>query len=102
MRMIGAIAIAMVELLPVSSRAQGADENMRCGQRVIAVGETMYDVQTKCGEPTQRIQRGGGSKGRWANIEEWTYDFGSKRFVRVLTFNNGRLVYVETTSNYGR
>ncbi|MFH1130503.1 MAG: type II toxin-antitoxin system RelE/ParE family toxin [Pseudomonadota bacterium] len=34
------------------------------------------------------------------SVEEWTYDFGPQRFLRIFTFRNGRLASDETTEDF--
>jgi hypothetical protein len=34
-------------------------------------------------------------------VDEWTYDFGKNRFIRYLTFEQGKLVRI-TAGRYGR
>jgi hypothetical protein len=105
--------------------AKAAAEGLRCGDRLISNGDTLYKVRALCGEPDaadrrivtrterRRVQgpcfRDARGQVRCEQtsdvaidvvVDEWTYDFGSERFIRYLTFENGRLVYV-TTGGYG-
>jgi len=68
---------------------------------IISVGDLKSKVLRKWGNPTYEDQRKEqrtfyGSRGKVIQktftIDEWVYDFGSKRFIRILTFENGRLV----------
>jgi hypothetical protein len=94
-----------------------ADTGMRCGQKLVGRGDSTYIVRQKCGEPVEvlsRVELRSVSdaqqlyKGRWVQlqrtievpVDEWLYDFGSQRFMRRVTFENGRLVHVET-EGYG-
>jgi hypothetical protein len=102
-----------------------AIEDMRCGQRMVSKGDTLYAVRAVCGEPDaadrrvvtrseRRRVRGPCFKDRAGQvicerteevfidvvIDQWTYDFGTQRFVRYLTFENGSLARVATGS-YG-
>lgn len=76
---------------------------MRCGSRLVQDEMLMAEVQSLCGAPALRD--------RWAEpgpyvarpvavIEQWTYNFGSSRLLRVLRFRNGRLETIET-EGYG-
>ena len=87
---------------------------MRCQDRLVQVGAAMYEVQSLCGPPdqvTQRVETRSvpraiqvpcrrGVCTAWVNdtieepVEDWVYDLGRQRFVRYLTFKNGRLVRV--------
>ncbi len=100
--------------------ASAADAgSMRCGTRLVSVGDTQYEVRATCGPPDASQQRtetrtvrhqvrvpcADGRKG-WCTamveravevaIEEWVYDFGTRRFLQHLTFEQGRLVRVES------
>lgn len=107
----------------------GAADTLRCGSRIVTIGETRAAVRAKCGEPTsvevryeKRIQRDfyrdlfpprGTERLRerekyrdplfvevYVEIEEWTYNLGPTSFVRYLTFENGRLVDI-AMGDYG-
>jgi uncharacterized protein DUF2845 len=110
-------------LFSISSNA--STDGMRCGQRLISTGDTLYAVRNVCGEPSASdrrvVQRTG--KRRVSGpcfkdrdgavrcdrveeytveivIDEWTYDFGPRRFVHYLTFEDGKLIKV-ATGGYG-
>jgi Protein of unknown function (DUF2845) len=92
---------------------------MRCGTRLVSVGDTQYEVRATCGPPDASQQRtetrtvrhqvrvpcADGRKA-WCttmvesaievSVEEWVYDFGTRRFLQHLTFEQGRLVRVES------
>jgi hypothetical protein len=85
----------------------------RCDQLAFHLGDSTFDVLSRCGEPALREeqqvawsaygtsgsgQATGGSSG--AAVEVWTYNFGSRTFVRHLVFENGTLVRIET-GGYG-
>jgi len=89
-----------------------------CAQR----GDTMSAVLYNCGEPTWVDRR---QEWRWQTvpagtivdgwyvgrqprtmkilleIEQWTYDLGRNKFIRIFTFENGILTSIET-GGYGR
>jgi hypothetical protein len=99
-----------------------ADGGFRCPSgRLVATGDHMTVVQRKCGEPDHVLQRTEKRKikvkvRRWIGpgqqeeiseereievlVDEWTYDFGSDRFIRFVAFENARVVHV-TTGPYG-
>jgi hypothetical protein len=103
-----------------AARADG----MRCGSRLVSEGDLLYDVRSRCGDPdatSQRVEyrtvrtfvngpcyqeQGQLRCGRVVErtievvIDEWVYDQGSHRFVRYLTFEQGRLANVRT-GRYG-
>lgn len=83
---------------------------LRCGRDLVDIGAHRFEVLAKCGQPAMidrwerhsylghrfdsRVRRGS------VEIEEWTYNFGSRRFVKILRFENGRLVSIEN-AGYG-
>ena len=99
-----------------------ADGGLRCpGGRLVSTGDPMYEVRKKCGDPDAVVQRTEKRKiktkvRRWISptahediseereievlVDEWTYDFGSDRFVRYVAFEDARVVGV-TTGGYG-
>lgn len=81
----------------------------RCPNGLVNEGNTKYEVLMKCGEPTFKDVRteeraaktGEGAHVRYTvQIEEWTYNFGSRKFLRILTFHNGELIRISRRS-YG-
>ena len=110
-------------LLILMMAAANEASAFRCGVRLVAVGDSKYEVLRKCGEPTsveswleKRIEPYSVepfSDGRrfylqnptfatvvYVAVEQWLYDFGRNRFMRTLTFENNRLTRIETGS-YG-
>ena len=92
---------------------QASDDSLRCQDRIIMLGESMYDVQALCGPPDftdRRVsQRAALRPNRFCplgarcpgvvetvevTIDEWTYDFGRNRFIHYLLFEDGKLVSV--------
>lgn len=98
--------------------------SLRCGNKLVLVGDTMYQVKTKCGDPDDAIHR---TEMRTVTheesepcensqqhvrctksvetsieviIDEWTYDFGTNRFIEKLRFENGSLASI-TDGDYG-
>lgn len=78
---------------------------MRCGHRLVQVGDYKSEVLDKCGEPDAVEQRRAirGSRLRHPYgaleidqfeevlIEEWTYNFGRRKFQKLLEFEDGEL-----------
>ena len=64
-------------------------EAMRCGSRLVSVGDTKSKVIAKCGNPTTVDKSFGG-------YEVWIYNFGSSRQMKRLQFNRDRLEIVES------
>ncbi len=76
----------------------------RCGNAIVVEGDSSYRVRDKCGEPdsiersvvykTRAVHRGYryvGSEDYSVVIEEWTYNLGPNRLIRLLRFENGVL-----------
>ncbi|WP_027713680.1 DUF2845 domain-containing protein [Desulfuromonas sp. TF] len=105
--------LAVVSVL-VSGLLLGAGNAsaMRCGSQLVLIGDRHHDVLSKCGEPDEREERpekryfrvfreGGFFEVlQEVTVEEWTYNLGPNMFVRILRFENGRLVEIET-GEYG-
>jgi len=76
-----------------------------CDGDEIRTGLTQYEILQRCGDPAFKDSR---EEERLANtgkrskrltvtrIDEWTYNFGPNKFLRILTFENGKLVDIET------
>lgn len=99
------------------SSVAAASGSLRCGQRLVATGDSSYEVRAACGQPDQidyaveerkvrdsadvicrtepdgqrRCERVSRERSVEIQIERWTYDFGSNRFLQHLTFEGGRL-----------
>lgn len=80
-----------------------------CDDRIISKGDTKADVLTKCGEPFYKESHEEEIRERLdetqsrkvlVTVEEWTYNFGPQRFMRIFTFRNGKVVDIRT-GNYG-
>lgn len=82
----------------------------RCGTHLIREGDHYIEVLKKCGEPAiqeQWIEEGVVSRRIHPSfrlreyttagvvVQLWTYNFGSKKFMRQLTFRNGFLKDIE-------
>jgi hypothetical protein len=96
----------------------GAVPVARCdAMRSFNVGDKVFDVLARCGEPASRETRhvelaslatdASGNTAMGASsttiVEIWTYNFGSSSFLRRLIFRDGVLVKIETGGyGYGR
>lgn len=88
---------------------------LRCGNQLVRAGDHKLEVLDKCGEPDY-VDRRFGYRGmrlrhpphnaleidqfEEVEIEEWTYDFGHRKFMQLLHFENGFLKSIEQL-NYG-
>ena len=83
---------------------------MRCKNDLVREGMHPLEVINKCGEPHYVEESTEYSSAAIDNeqaglylqhevpirIEEWTYDFGPRRFMRLLRFENGKLISIES------
>jgi hypothetical protein len=76
--------------------ATSAVSGLRCGTKLVNVGDTKLEVLAKCGEPDLKeiIKKNG------VIVEKWHYDCGTREFIRIFTFALGELQVIET-GDYG-
>lgn len=76
-----------------------------CEPEAIRQGMTKYELLQTCGEPQDRheytefLQSGNrrlGSAYIPVRIEEWTYDFGPGRLLRLVRLANGKVIEIKT------
>lgn len=80
-----------------------------CGGRVISTGDSAAEVAAKCGEPAWKDRHDEIIRERVdentvrkvvVTVEDWTYNFGPNRLLRIFTMRNGRVTAVRT-GDYG-
>jgi hypothetical protein len=76
---------------------QGVGAGIRCGNKLIEVGDFSAYVLEQCGEPRSRQIISGAIGADSPLVEQWVYDFGTRQPLRVLTFVGGRLQRIEDT-----
>ena len=78
---------------------------LRCGNNIVDVGDSKIEVLSKCGEPALKEEVGedftrefDSRESRKAKryVEKWTYNFGSTRFIYVLTIRDGKVIDIST------
>jgi uncharacterized protein YfaQ (DUF2300 family) len=87
---------------------------MRCGNRLIEVGDSMATVQALCGSPADvqhsslvnatTAQVGGGTRsivGSEVPVETWTYNRGPNQLMVSIRFVDGKVVAIDTLHEYG-
>ena len=88
---------------------------MRCGDRLVNIGDSMAGVQASCGSPAD-VQRstavsatttnvGDGTRsttGAEVPVETWTYNRGPNQLMVSIRFMNGKVVSIDTLHQYGR
>ncbi len=124
--MVVGVLSALWVMAPGSASAGG----MRCGKKLVSVGDSLYDVRAVCGAPSatdrrveyrtiRRRVRAPCFKERDPHtgksrlvcereeshtvevvLDIWTYDFGKRRLIHHAHFEQGQLVNV-TTGGYG-
>ncbi|MEN6321862.1 MAG: DUF2845 domain-containing protein [Syntrophaceae bacterium] len=78
----------------------------RCNNgAIVSINDKLASVTLKCDPPTSVVKRTvtrGLLSGYFetVEIEEWTYNLGSSRFIYYLTFENGELTRIES-GGYG-
>ena len=119
--LVACLAAGLVACSLLASAAAGADSGFRCESgRLIFTGDHMYEVRQKCGDPdmvTQRLEKRKVTQKvrRWIAgvaeevdeerevdvlIDEWVFDLGPQRFIRIVSFEDSRVTCVNT-GNYG-
>jgi hypothetical protein len=96
-----ALAVSALLLL-ASGPVFGAGDSLWCGQRIVKVGDPIWQVGRYCPDPFwQESYDRPAALDRWGRafgldrIEVWTINFGPSRFMRRLEFVNGRLSRVK-------
>lgn len=89
---------------------------MRCGNKLIEIGESMATVQALCGSPadvqhsvavnaTRTSGTGGGTRntvGAEVPVETWTYNRGPNQLMVSIRFVDGKVVAIDTLHEYGQ
>lgn len=114
------IAVLMAAMSVANVGTSAADDTLRCGSRLVRVGDGKDKVRTLCGQPTDIAFAGTvGRRGypyytnndsydysyfgpAWVEmpVEIWTYNFGSSKLLRKLRFVGDELVEIRT-DGYG-
>lgn len=92
--LLASLAAASIGLQPAL-----ADDTWLCGSKIIMIGAKQAEVLEYCGEPTSKTSgtdamREGDYYDGTAPIERWTY--ATDTVTRVLTFDQGALVSIDT------
>lgn len=101
MRQLVGVIVLVVGILGAlgSLSAQDSLSSLRCGTRLVVVGETKTDVAVKCGPPLyqqyvgEKIVRTPYGYDKIV-VEEWVYNFGPTDFLHTLRFEGGRLAVI--------
>ncbi|SEU18151.1 DUF2845 domain-containing protein [Stigmatella erecta] len=100
-----ALPVALCLLAPPSHAA-----SLRCGTHIVSDGATRDEVLARCGEPASKDTRSVAQENKtrtgknestkeivYKTFEDWTYNFGTNRLMQVVTFEDGKLVSVQST-----
>jgi hypothetical protein len=122
-RFAGLLVLSLAAVAIAGGGAVRADSAFRCESgRLVDTGDHMYDVRNKCGEPDMVTQRVDKRKVkhkvvRWVQgaaeeveeerevevlIDEWVYDLGPQRFIRIVSFEDDHVTRVGTGSRGSR
>lgn len=110
-RRTGPIAVAAAMAGLAFCLPSAGSETLRCGNRLVDVGDTQDKVRALCGEPEsietrtvlrrpsywrhgRRVYYGEGVVDVAAEL--WTYNFGPNRFMRRIRFVDGRVEEIES------
>jgi hypothetical protein len=94
-------SLALVAILAMPLAAQA--DSLRCDGGIIGVGDSKLDLLGKCGQPALReeVQAAAGVFGATGVSrplvvqERWTYNFGPRAFVQVVTLEVGVVKAIE-------
>jgi len=102
------LLVAVLAIGPMVSMTGFAD-SMRCGNKLVRSGSSSAEVLLVCGEPILRevssLEKdkteetsvtGSTSSSVQIRVEKWTYNQGSGKLLKILTFRDGELVSIET------
>ena len=101
LRILVAVLIATVTYTHVFA------DSLRCRNKLVATGDSTAKVLLTCGEPllkevvsthTKKVSKSGKKNEAYKEfyVEKWTYDFGRKYPLRILTFQNGVLDRIDS------
>jgi hypothetical protein len=108
------VRVAVVALTVIVLGIAGIVRALDCAGRLASIGNSAWEVQTICGAPVQVddsvevvLKPVYDAQGHVAGHlpiavpkSVWTYNFGPRRLIYVLTFREGKLVKIET-GDYG-
>jgi len=92
----GLTIMVSVAIFVLAIADRGSAQTIRCGTVIVSVGDPTIELLQKCGEPDLKelIKTNG------FIIEKWTYNCGSKRFMKILTLKGGSVKRIEV-ADYG-
>jgi hypothetical protein len=93
-----AILFCMALAICLVAQVAAADDDFRCGSRIVRVGATQAGVLDACGEPASRVVekvdvRSGNRVVGQTDVWRWTYVMNGR--TRVLTFDQQKLTSID-------
>jgi hypothetical protein len=91
----------VVGMAMAATAAQAATDTLRCGSQLISVGDRMFEVQQKCGQPVSQDIVGYKETVNHfrqvdqVQVQEWIYGPNSGMY-QYLRFEGGRLVRIDS------
>lgn len=74
---------------------QSLADSLRCSNKLVKVGDSSIEVKLKCGKPFDESFIGRVKvKGKYVNLDRYTYVPSKGKFVKILTFHDGNLVSI--------
>lgn len=109
------IFLALLVWVPLCLAVVAHAQYLRCRGKLVTEGDLKFDVINKCGEPALKetrvkerevqifdpVRKVFRSVTRTVYVDEWTYNFGPHRFLYVVVFEDGRVVSIQHTRDYG-
>lgn len=95
MKTISRFVLLTLSLLVFSSQAYA----LRCGTKIVSVGDSKHKVLNLCGEPSyvETYERPYSFySNHHQNVEVWTYNYGRSRFMQEMQLENGVLRRIKT------
>jgi hypothetical protein len=96
-RSISVLAPGLAALCLALAAPGAAASGFRCDTELIDRGMTPFEVLERCGDPVFELAWVQSQvPGVYVHVIEWVYNLGANKFRRLLTFENGRLIRIET------
>ena len=90
------ITALVLSVIAVLAAAPSARAGLRCGTSLIQAGDSAAHLLLECGDPllVQTIATENTSTTEGI-VEQWTYDLGPGRFLRIVTIEGGKVSTIE-------
>lgn len=101
MKSVLAKTMLMLGLTATAAVAHAATDTLRCGSQLISVGDRMFEVQQKCGQPVSQDIVGYKETVNHfrqvdqVQVQEWIYGPNNGMY-QYLRFEGGRLVRIDS------